>query len=196
MLDMLHLSYGGIVLALVTAGTLVPFPEEIILLTLGYLTSAAHLAVVPTVIAAICGVLLGDNIMFSIARHGGPYVERLYALLSRTKVGKLAEERDEYPGLYVFLARFVIGLRTLGPLIAAQQGMSWWRFFLWDTAAVLIYVPGAIWLGHRFHASIVAFIRDINFAQHTIFILVLIAAVGVVAAYYWGRRVGGGSTLR
>jgi membrane protein DedA with SNARE-associated domain len=188
--DLLGLSYGGIVLALVTAGTIVPFPEEIILLTLGYLTSAAHLAVVPTVVAAICGVLLGDNIMFAVARHGGPYVERLYAMLSRTKMGRLAEERDEYPGVYVFLARFVIGLRTLGPLIAAQRGMSWWRFFLWDTAAVLVYVPGSIWLGHHFHASIVAFIRDIRLAQHAIFILVICAIVAAIAAFYWGRRVG------
>ena len=178
------LSYGAIVLTMVAAGTVLPLPEEIVLLSLGYAASAKAVHLGPTLAALILGALIGDNLLFGIARHGGKYAEWLYALLLSSKAGKIARKEDTYPALYIVVGRFIIGIRTLGPLVAAHQGVSWVRFAFWDAVAVSIYVPVIFFLGFHFHHSILAFIDDVRTAKHFIF-AVLILLIAVYVTWSW-----------
>ncbi|MBP9669545.1 MAG: VTT domain-containing protein [Candidatus Pacebacteria bacterium] len=178
------LSYGAIVVTMVAAGTVLPLPEEIVLLSLGYAASAKAVHLWGALTACVIGALIGDNFLFGIARHGGKYAEWLYELLLSSKAGKIARKEDTYPALYIVVGRFIIGIRTLGPLVAAHQGMSWLRFAFWDAVAVLLYVPTIFFLGFHFHHSILAFIDDVRTAKHLIFI-VLIVLIGLYVSWSW-----------
>lgn len=178
------ISYGAIVATMIAAGTVLPLPEEIVLLSLGYAASAKAVHLGPALSAAILGALIGDNILFGIARHGGAYAERLYALLLNSKAGKIAQKEDTYPALYIVVGRFIVGIRTLGPLVAAHQGVSWLRFAFWDAVAVAIYVPTIFFLGFHFHHSILAFIEDVRTAKHFIFIALMVI-IAMYVAWSW-----------
>lgn len=181
------LPYVGIALSLVAAGSFVPFPEEIILLTLGYGASAHVVHVLPALIAAILGIMIGDNMLFFLARQGGDYVDALYARLTQSRAGKFIAKGDSYPGYLVFVTRFIIGVRTVGPFIAVNQGMKWSRFFFWDTLAILIYTPLWFFLGFHFHHSILRIIEDMDIAKHIIFGLALLVFFAGVAWCAYGR---------
>lgn len=186
MLELTGLSYLGIFLSLILAGTLIPFPEEVILLSVGYAASAHLLHPVAALSIAIISIVIGDNILFALARHGGDFVDRLYARLTASRAGKFAARGDNYPGPFVFVTRFIIGVRTLSPFIAVNQGMHWWRFFLWDTAAVVVYTPLWFYVGFHFHHTILRVIRDIALAKHLIFIVCTVLVAVLIVRYAYG----------
>lgn len=177
------LPYLGIAASLMAAGSVVPFPEEIILLSLGYGVSTHVLHMLPALLVAAAGILLGDSILFGIAKKGGVFADLMYARLTRSRVGVLVEHRDRYPGYMVVITRFIIGVRSFGPFIAVTQGMHWWRFFLWDIVAVSIYVPLWFFIGFHFHHSFLRFIHDLHILHGVVFALFL-AFVGACALWF------------
>lgn len=178
-------SYFGIFFGLILAGSIIPFPEEVILLSLGYSASAGYLNTFFALCAAMFGVIVGDSILFALARHGGEYVDRLYARLTRSRAGKFISNSDSFPGYWVVVSRFLVGVRTLGPFIAVNQGMSWFRFLLWDISAVVLFVPLWFFAGYYFHSAFSEFVNGFVTIQHVAFLSVL---VGVSALAWWVVR--------
>jgi membrane protein DedA with SNARE-associated domain len=85
------LSYGGVFLIALAANFIIPVPEELVLLAIGYLTSVG-VFMYPAVMAIfILGMLVSDYVLYSLSFHGSKFVKRLREKMIRK--GFLKNER-------------------------------------------------------------------------------------------------------
>lgn len=177
------LSYGGIFLITFFSGYLVPVPEEIVLLSLGYLGSIGVIHFGRAVIVAFLAILASDCLLFYLARHHNRYTKRLKARLETSRLGKSRLVSREHLSRTIFVLRFVVGLRFVGPVLAGSLNTRWLTFLLPDIAALLIYVPVFAFLGFHFNASFVKMVTSVEMVRHTIFIIAMVV-VGLLITYF------------
>src|ERR1700712_73985 len=97
-----------IVLALIIAGLGLPIPEDIMLLAAGVLVSRGEVSYVGALAACAFGVMVGDTMIFSIAKRLGPSaLERrpLNLLITPQRREKIEHMFGRYGNVIVFMAR-------------------------------------------------------------------------------------------
>jgi membrane-associated protein len=124
-------------------------PGEPIMLLGGVLVYEGRADLVPMVLCAWLGSVVGDVISFYLGRRFGPR-------LRRTTLGrKVGEERwnraDAYLGRHggkaVLAGKFVGVMRALLPAIAGAGGMPWRKYLAVDIPASLVFGGGFVALG-------------------------------------------------
>lgn len=181
------LSYAGTFIVMVLSGHLVPVPEEILLLFIGYASGIGLSNVYIAFIAASVGVMVGDSALFFLSKKGNGYVEKLKKRLNQGKVKRYEKMMNSHAGKTIFLSRFIIGLRFFSPILAGSLNVKWKTFLFSDFPAVMIYVGGSIFLGYHFHNDIMAVVTEIKIARHVIFVLVITLA-GLLISYHVGKK--------
>ncbi len=149
----LHGPYIVIVGLLLLSGFGLPLPEEIPVLVAGYL-SALHYAnpcfMLPAVLIAILGA---DMIIFSLGRHYGHHVPRLPVVkrfLTPNRVRRAENLLDKHGGKFIFVARFLPGLRAPVMFSAGAFKLSFWRFLFYDITAAMVSIPTIFLLAYFF----------------------------------------------
>lgn len=140
------LGYGAIALAMLLENLIPPIPSEVILPLAGYGVARGDLALLPTLLAALAGTVLGAWCWYLVGRlvprprlegwlerHGGRVGLRLGSL-ERSRCWFLAHGRA-----LVFWGRMVPGMRTLISVPAGLERMPQWPFLAWTTAGSLIW---------------------------------------------------------
>lgn len=186
LLSTLHqFSYFGLFILLTGSAIVLPLPEEIILLTAGYLVAIGVIGATLGIFVSILGLLAGDVFLFYIARLGGAYAQKLRARVNKIGLEKTWIFSPKQPLRAVFVLRFLTGFRFIAPIYAGFEEASWKGYLLTDILAIVIFVPAMFWLGYEFHSSIIAFIAGFELLRHTVFILVLaFAGAGMLPVLY------------
>lgn len=166
------------------AGIVIPIPEEVTILTAGYLGAIGILDPVTAGFVALAGMLVGDSVLFGLARAGAPIANKFKVRLERLPLHRTWIFAPDKPLRAVFFLRFITGLRMIAPVYAALRGARWGGFILVSLAALLIYTPLFVLLGFFFHDSFLALVVKVEIARHALFALVLIIASGGVLAAY------------
>jgi len=182
-----HISYLGTFVLMVLSGHLVPVPEEVILLLVGYASGIGLSNVYLTVAFAVLGVVTGDSLLFYLSRHGSRYVEKLKKRIAPAKIEKYEKMMNAHTGKTIFLSRFIVGLRFFSPLLAGMLKIKWQTFLTYNIPAVILYVSFIIFLGYHFNTDIVRMITEIKLARHLIFML-LITVIGLLLSYWAGKK--------
>ncbi len=168
-------SYFGIFLLAILA-SLIPLPEELLLLLAGYFSGKGFAELDKVILAAYLGILAGDNILFFLFKKTH-YLHKTYA--KYIKLGRLKKWKRfmrEHHGKSIFLLRFFLGLRFLGLLMAATMKIRWPTFQFFNFLAVSILVPFYILVGYLFSNILSEIIRDVLILKYFIvaFIIILI----------------------
>lgn len=191
-----HISYFGTFVLMVFSGHLVPVPEEIILLLVGYASGIGLSNVYFTAVSAMLGVIAGDSLLFYLSRHGNRYIERLKNRIAPQKIAKYERMMNAHTGKTIFLSRFIVGLRFFSPILAGMLKVKWRMFLACDIPAIIIYVSFFIFLGYHFNSDIARMITEVKLARHIIFAL-LITVIGLILSYFIGkkflRKINGGN---
>jgi membrane protein DedA with SNARE-associated domain len=150
--------YGcGLVFALVGLQALgAPLPGTTALIAAALYASTTHALPIAGVIAAgAVGALAGTTAGFVLGRWGG---ERLLVPVARRLrqspegVRQLRTEFAAHGGAWLFVARFITGLRNVAGLFAGASGMSVSRFLPFSAAAAVVWalINGLeyYWFGH------------------------------------------------
>lgn len=171
-----HFHYLGPFVVLLLCGVGLPIPEEVTLLTCGYLVFEELVGFWP--ITAVCAgaILLGDSFPFWIGRIYGMRALQIgwvRRVLHPERFAKLEERFREHGNWATFLFRFFAGVRIPGYFIAGTMRMSYPRFLLLDGLGVLISVPISIWLGKQISAEIIS--EGVNKKLHIALILLVVA---------------------
>ncbi|MEC7696207.1 MAG: DedA family protein [Planctomycetota bacterium] len=187
--DFLNLRYLGIVLLLGLSGLGLPIPEEVVVVTAGFLSHNGEIFKWQyAYLACLGGALLGDVVVYSIGRYLGHGFFKRYPWFARL----MHEEREvkmervirEHGFKVFFVARFLVGVRVPLYLAAGVVRMSWPRFLLINTFCATTVVSITFWLGYRYGNSVVETIRE---SQNGLTIAILLAvAIGFV--FYLLRR--------
>src|SRR6202042_1843171 len=112
-----------------------PVPGETGLITAAVLASQGNLKIVPVIVLAAAGAIVGDNIGYVIGRKGGRWLlERPGAFhRQRLEVLRIGEPFFAAHGpKAVFFGRFLLGLRVWASWLAGATRMHWREFALWN----------------------------------------------------------------
>jgi membrane protein DedA with SNARE-associated domain len=182
-------AYIGIFSALLACGFGVPIPEDIILFTSGYLCFRELIDLRITIAVAMCGVLIGDSIIFFFGRKLSSSVKAGKAalgpfkhLLTPQKLNKIWKSFSKYGNKIIFGGRFAAGLRAPLFFTAGLSGMPYHKFIFWDALAAMISVPLFTWLAFHFGEEIDA-LKGVIIQSKKIAAIVIVSAIAVFVIY-------------
>ena len=183
-----HLIYLGLFSTLVLCGVGLPIPEDIPLITAGFLAYEKQIELPVTFAVALVAVLIGDSLIFFIGRRWGLTIlnhKLIRKALPEHRLERVRRYFNRYGDRTIFFARFVVGLRAATFWAAGTLKLRYATFILFDAIAATISVPLFIFLGWYFGG-------DIDRAMHLLdrieSIFLVVALVGIAALIYWELR--------
>lgn len=149
--------YAGLFLLLFLSGLGLPIPEEMTLLTAGFLVHLEILRLYPTVITIFIGVLAGDLALYSIGRKWGKGIfthRYLRKVFSENRLENVRRFFRDHGSKTIFIARFISGFRVAAFLAAGSMEMKPGKVLLYDFFAALVYIPLLLALAYYFGEKI------------------------------------------
>lgn len=180
-------SYIGIFGVSFLANVVIPVPEEIVLLALGYLAGSGHAQIYYLIPIVIAGLLASDIVMYTLARGGNKFITRFYEKFFAHRLESKQEWIHDHVEKVIFYSRFMVQLRFIGPFIAGHQKVPFRKFITYELAALVIYVPLFIWIGYYFQSRIVRIIDGVDLVRNIILITIGVIA-GISLLRYLYRR--------
>jgi membrane protein DedA with SNARE-associated domain len=177
---------------IVICGLGLPLPEDITLLTMGYLTylpmpdgsPRPHTSALLGTLAGFLGCMGGDGIMFAMGRRYGMALvtHRPFRWLFKPqRVDRAREIMDAHGPKILFAARFMPGVRSVGFFTAGSLGTPYLRFLAYDGLAAMISVPFFVYSGWYWGSNIEAAFAQVRHAEHGM--LMLIGAIAVLTIF-------------
>jgi membrane protein DedA with SNARE-associated domain len=142
--QLLH-TYGcALVFAVVALQALgAPLPGTTVLIAAALFAATRHgLPIAGVIAAGAAGVVVGTSVAFAVGRWGGEdLLLRLGGRLGQSpaRVQHLRNEFAAHGAGWLFVARFVTGLRNVAGLVAGASGMALTRFVSVTAAAALTW---------------------------------------------------------
>jgi membrane protein DedA with SNARE-associated domain len=182
--DALGYPAAGLGILIESAG--VPFPGEVLLLAAAAWAAARHHSIVLVILFGFLGATAGGDIGYLLGFKGGrPFVER-FGSLFRIRPEHIARSElffARHGDKAVLAARFVLGLRTWGSMLAGMARMPFWRFQLFSALGGLAWASVVGLAGYLLGSNLPlleAIIRDVGLGG--LVLVVLLVAVLIVAA--------------
>jgi membrane protein DedA with SNARE-associated domain len=179
--DALGYPAAGLGILIESAG--IPFPGEALLLAAAAWAAARHHSIVLVILFGFLGATAGANLGYYLGFKGGrPFVER-FGSIFRIRPEHIARSEmffARHGDKAILGARFVLGLRTWGSMLAGMARMPFWRFQLFSALGALgwaIIIGSAGYLLGNNLPLIEAIIRGIGIGGLTIVVLIAITLV-------------------
>jgi len=187
-----HISYLGIILALIGTGMGLPIPEEVFVLVAGVASQQGQLYWPMALAACLVGALLGDCVMYSIGYHFGHGMvkgNRWFARMFNPARERRVEQLIHRHGLKVFLmARFLVGLRSPTYLAAGVLRVPFRRFLMVDLFCATAVIGTFFGLSYFFAEQIHAWWVWIRQAEIAVSIAIVCGLGGALGYVYLSRR--------
>ena len=186
------LGYPSAGLGILIESSGIPFPGEALLLAAAAWAAARHHSLILVIFFGFVGATAGADLGYWLGHRGGrPFVERFGHLL-HIRPEQLARAElffARHGDKAILAARFVLGLRTWGSMLAGMARMPFWRFQLFSAIgglawAAIVGVAGYL-LGSNL-ALLGAIIRAIGIGG-LVFIVVILSVL-LVAQERAARR--------
>jgi membrane protein DedA with SNARE-associated domain len=182
--DALGYPAAGLGILIESAG--IPFPGEVLLVAAAAWAAARHHSIFLVILFGFLGATAGGDIGYLLGFKGGrPFVERFGSIfhirpehIARSELF-FARHGDKA----VLAARFVLGLRTWGSMLAGMARMPFWRFQLFSALGGLAWATTVGVAGYLLGSNLPlleAIIRDIGLGG--LALVVLLAVVLILAA--------------
>ena len=177
------LGYGVITAVMLLENVVPPIPSELLLPLAGYLVWSGQLALVPTVLAALLGTVLGAWFWYGIGRMVPIKLLEHWVARHGSKLGldgsAVARSRGWFAthgASLVFWGRMVPGVRTLASVPAGLERMPQLAFLAWTTLGSLIWTMALILAGQALGQGYGQVTTWLGPASQTIKVLLLTAA--------------------
>ncbi len=182
-------AYGLILGILLACGLGFPLPEDVALITGGYLAYRGQADLGWMMAIAFGGILAGDSLIFFLGRLGRK-AENLRLLrrhLTPERIAKVEAQFERRGPIVVAVARFLPGIRAATYFVAGGARMPYWRFVFYDGLAALLSAPIFVFLGYRFGAQIG---RVVAWAEqfHTWLIVAMLCVAAALVGRWWILR--------
>ena len=179
--DTLGYPSAGLGILVESAG--VPFPGEALLLAAAAWAATRHHSLLLVIFFGFVGATAGADLGYWLGYRGGrPFVER-FGNLFRIRPEHIARSElffARHGDKAILAARFVLGLRTWGSMLAGMSRMPFWRFQAFSALgglawAAVIGTAGYV-LGSNL-AALEAILRDIGIGGLALILLIVLVLV-------------------
>ncbi|MCA8957523.1 MAG: DedA family protein [Planctomycetes bacterium] len=183
-------TYALVGVIFVLCGLGLPIPEEIVLVTCGYI--CFQKLAIYWVMATVCSaaILTGDVVPFLLGRAFGPRLLRLRVLrfvVNRDRLTMFDRWFRRRGDMVILIARFIPGLRVVAFFTGGTMRMRWLRFLMLDIAGIVLTAPLMVYLGFHFGNEITGVVQWVRQVEGSILYSVAVAAA-LLAGWYWLRR--------
>lgn len=175
-------SYVGIFFLAFIANVFPGIPEEVFLLAFGYLGSTQQFNILLVGVVAFLGIMISDIIIFYLSRNGA----KIYQIIAHKILGEDMEKISQNTFVQnhirkiIFFSRFLVQLRFFGPFFAGVYKTPWKTFLFYDTLAVLVYVPGMLFIGSYFQGRVEKILSGTAVAGTYIMMIAIMIALVVI----------------
>ena len=182
--------YVLIFLALCLCGLGIPLPEELTLVTAGYLSYEGEVDLFKMWMICIAAITFGDSLLFFIGRKWGK------KLASHPKIAKFWHlERQEKVKTYfkkagirtIFIVRFLSGLRGPVHMLAGSSGFSFPKYLITNFCAIIIHVTVVAGLGYVFGNHIDVVRHNVEIAKHILIAVIIVVIIAVFLKYSYSK---------
>jgi membrane protein DedA with SNARE-associated domain len=187
--------WSYLVVFAVTAGETSAFvglllPGETVILLASAVASHGDLN--PLLLAAlvVVGGMAGDSLGFALGRwfERRPTTRARQRVRSDHRVARARAFLTRHGGAAVFAGRFIGFVRTFLPLAAGASGLPYRRFFVYSTAASLVWGIGNVLLGYFAGAAALYLLHSVGLVGVAALAVVAVAAVVVLGVLRRRRR--------
>lgn len=181
-----HYGYIGVFVILMSEVIGIPFPAETTLTLTGIAWSAGQLSLVPLVIMASLGNIVGSTIAYFV----GKYLGRLVILRFGKYVGITEKRLDraevqfrKYQSGVILVGKFIAGIRVLIPYLAGINETPFIRFTLYNSISAILWVLTFVVLG-KYIGQLWKHYHTLVFHYLTPSIIILVVVLGL---YVWWK---------
>lgn len=172
------LSYIGVFIIALLANMVIPVPEEITLLTLGYLSATGAFHVVLIIPIIMLGLFLSDCVIYFFSYRGSKFIKKFYdKIFHDTDILDMSGKSLERTILF---SRFLAYLRFLAPFLSGYHKFSLKRFFKLEMISLVLYVTIYIMLGYFLRNQIERMFTGINKIEHVLAVIGILLLIGVI----------------
>src|SRR5680860_1917540 len=125
-----HYSYLGIFIWFFLIDQLTPIPEELVLVTVGYLTHTDYVNPIFAGFAAVLGLMMVDNIYFYLSYTGNKWTQNLQKKKRAQLIKKFQYKLQKHKVRTLFIIAFIPKVRFFGPILAGLSKLPYKQFFL------------------------------------------------------------------
>jgi len=165
---------------LILSGLGLPIPEDIPLILAGYLVYYGYAEAWGLFPLTFLAVLGADLMVFVLGRKYGHHVPKLPLMrrfLTEKRLARTERLLHEHGGKFIFMARFLPGLRAPSIFTAGNFRVPYWKFLLYDGGAALISVPVILGLGYYFANHLEKVRKWVGNGEKGVIGVILLAAV-------------------
>lgn len=183
--------YEGVFLILMIEMVGIPFPAETTLTVSGIEWWQGTFHLLPLVIVATLGNIVGSSVAYGIGRYlGRPVILWLgkYVGITREKLDRAEARFQKSERLIVVVAKFVAGIRVLVPYLAGINKMSFVAFSFFNAISAILWVLFFVVVGRYIG---VAWRRYHQVLHHSVLltaVLVVVVLALYVAFRVWKRK--------
>lgn len=166
------------------------FPGEIAVVLGGVLANQGQLSLPATLIAAVAGAVIGDQVGYAVgSRWGASLLRKLPdRILDDEKLDKSREYLARMGVKGVVLGRWTAALRALIPGLAGMSSMPYGRFAVANVIGGTIWAIAFVMVGYLAGSSYSTILRSFNTAGYVLLGLVV---AGLLVAWVVHRRRAG-----
>jgi membrane-associated protein len=183
-------AYALLFALLFACGTGAPINEDILLLAAAALTLQGVMDPVPLMIVSWFGLIAGDAVTFALGhRYGSRMLRKPWAarIVPPDRLESTQDTMRRYGPAYIFVVRFLPGIRTMLFFAAGSLKTRYRDFFVYDGLAAAIELPllvyGVRYIGGRWQ-EITGWVQR---SADVLTIALLIALVGALLYSRWHR---------
>lgn len=192
-----HAGLVAVIAALVIAGLGVPIPEDLSLVTGGYLAWHGDERLWLVILLCFVAIVAGDSALWLLGRRFGASITQHKHLRQRLTPARL--ERVEgyfrrHGAKTIVVARFLAGARALFFLAAGAMRVPYWRFLLFDGLAAAVSGTAWILIGKRFGANIDWLRHVIHRIEHWVVLVAIASLTAWTITKLLRRRIAGPPT--
>ncbi|MFV8326305.1 DedA family protein [Flavobacterium sp. ZS1P14] len=168
------ISYLGVFIWFLFLDQLTPIPEEVTLLSIGYI--AEHHLINPYFagLAAFMGLTIIDSVFYWLAYSGNKLINRFKNNISEKLQEKYLKGLKEHNVRTILLLSFIPKVRFFSPIFAGMFHVRWQTFFVVNGIGTIIFIIGYIAAGMLFNKSLEYLLKEVELLRHSIFIVFMI----------------------
>ncbi len=159
-----------------------PIPEDLIMITGGYLVYSGLMHPIVALAVSYLGVVAGDLLLYYFGyKYGQKLIEHrwLIKLVPPRRVAMIRRHFKHWGHWTIFFARFLPGLRSPTFLLSGVMHVRFRVFATFDGLGTCVSVPLFVGLGYFFGNHIEVLKRNI----HEVRSILIVAAIAIVIAY-------------
>ncbi|MGZ4041919.1 MAG: DedA family protein [Bacteroidia bacterium] len=160
--------YLGIFLFFITVDQFTFIPEEITLLTIGYLSFQGVFNPVIAGLISFIAFIAVDTVYFYLTKKGVKFTKRLQEKKGK-KIEMMEEKlKNEFPKTLLILC-FIPRMRLWAPIISGGLNIPIKKFLTYDMIGLALFTAIYISLGMIFHKGLKSLLSELEVLQHIIF---------------------------